>query len=87
LPDAKRRRAKQRPADFKKVKRRLEAKLLPLDYVNGIGRSRSDRFNVMLARPISKTEGDHIRDVMHNEGAGDDYELVDSGGPFVGLSE
>jgi hypothetical protein len=38
------------------VKHRLEAKLLPLDYVNGIGRSGSDRFNIMLARPITKTE-------------------------------
>jgi hypothetical protein len=48
--------AKQPRADFKEVKHRLEAKLLPLDYVNGIGRSGSDRFNIMLARPITKTE-------------------------------
>jgi hypothetical protein len=80
LPDA-----KQRSADFKKMKRRLEAKLLPLDYVNGIGRSGSDHFNVVLARPISKTESAHIRDVMHNEGAGDNYALVDTGGPFSKL--
>lgn len=75
--------AKQPRADFKEVKHRLEAKLLPLDYVDGSGRSGSDRFNIMLARPITKTESAHIRDVMQNEGAGDDYALVDTGGPFT----
>jgi hypothetical protein len=74
---------KQPRGDFEAVKRRLEAKLLPLDYVNGIGRAASDRFSVMLVRPISKTESAHIRDVMQNEGAGDDYALVDTGGPFT----
>lgn len=72
-------------ANFKKVKRRLEAKLLPLDYVNGIGVSKSDSFNVVLARPISKTESTHIRDVMRNEGAGDNYAFVDAGGRFTKL--
>jgi len=69
--------------NFDAVKRRLEAKLLPLDYVHGIGRAGSDRFRVLLVRPISKTEWAHIRDVMHNEGAGDNYALVDTGGPFT----
>jgi hypothetical protein len=78
LPKAKRLRG-----DFEAVKRRLEVRLLPLDYVNGIGRAGSDRFSVMLVRPITKTESAHIRDVMQNEGAGDDYALVDTGGPFT----
>jgi hypothetical protein len=69
--------------DFEEIKRRLEAKLLALDYVNGIGRSGSDHFSVLLVRPITKTESAHIRDVMQNEGAGDDYALVDTGGPFT----
>jgi hypothetical protein len=76
--------AEQRRADFKAIKRRLEAKLLPLDYVNGIGRSKSDRFNILLARRISKTESAHIRGVMQNEGA-DDYDLLNTGGSFTKL--
>jgi hypothetical protein len=75
--------AKRRGGDLEAVKRRLEAKLLPLDYVNGIGRAGSDRFSVLLVRPITKTESAHIRDVMQNEGAGDDYALIDTGGPFT----
>lgn len=75
--------AKQHRGDFETVKRRLEAKLLSLDYVNGIGRSGSDSFSIMLGRPITKAESAHIRDVMQNEGAGDDYALVDTGGPFT----
>lgn len=75
--------AKRPGGDFEAVKRRLEAKLLPLDYVNGIGRAGSDRFSVLLVRPITKTESAHIRDVMQNEGAGDDYALIDTGGRFT----
>jgi hypothetical protein len=75
--------AKRPRGDFEAVKRRLEAKLLPLDYVNGIGRAGSNRFSVLLVRPITKTESAHIRGVMQNEGAGDDYALVDTGGPFT----
>lgn len=74
--------AKRPRGDFEAVKRRLEAKLLRLDYVNGIGRAGSNRFRVMLVRPISKTESAHIRDVMQNEGAGDNYALIDCGGSF-----
>ncbi len=40
-------------------------------------------FSVLLVRPITKTENAHIRDVMQNEGAGDDYALIDTGGPFT----
>lgn len=75
--------ARRPSGDFEAVKRRLEAKLLPLEYVNGIGRAGSDRFSVLLVRPITKTESSHIRDVMQNEGAGDDYALIDTGGPFT----
>jgi len=75
--------AKRLGDDFEAVKRRLEAKLLPLDYVNGIGRAGSDRFSVLLVRPITKAEHAHIRDVMRNEGAGADYALVDTGGRFT----
>lgn len=75
--------AKRPGDDFEAVKRRLEAKLLPLDYVNGIGRAGSDRFSVLLVRPITKAEHAHIRDVMRNEGAGADYALVDTGGRFT----
>ena len=75
--------AKRPRGDFEAVKRRLEAKLLPLDYVNGIARAGSDRFSVLLVRPITKTESAHIRDVMQNEGAGDDYALIDTGAPFT----
>jgi hypothetical protein len=46
--------AKRLGGDFETVKRRLEAKLLPLDYVNGIGRAGHDRFSVLLVRPITK---------------------------------
>jgi hypothetical protein len=75
--------AKRPGGDFQAVKRRLEARLLPLDYVHGIGRAGSDRFSVLLVRPITKTESAHIRAVMQNEGAGDDYALIDTGGPFT----
>jgi hypothetical protein len=75
--------AKQPGGEFDAVKRRLEAKLLPLDYVNGVGRTGRDRFSVLLVRPITKTESAHIRGVMQNEGAGDNYALVDTGGRFT----
>lgn len=75
--------AKRPGGDIAAVKRRLEAKLLPLEYVNGIGRAGGNRFSVLLLRPISKTESAHIRAVMQNEGVGDDYALVDTGGPFT----
>ena len=77
--------AKPPRGEFEEVKRRLEAKLLPLDYVNGIGRAGSDRFSVLLVRPVTKTESAHIRDVMQTEGAGDAYTLIDTGGPFTKL--
>jgi hypothetical protein len=75
--------AKRPGGDFEAVKRRLEAKLLPLDYVNGIGRAGKVRFSVLLVRPITKAESAHIRAVMQNEGAGDDYALVETGGRFT----
>jgi hypothetical protein len=36
--------------------------------------------SVLLVRPITKTESAYIRKVMQNEGAGNDYALVEAGG-------
>ena len=71
-------RKKPPASDFDDAKQRVEAKLLPLDYVSGIGGSGSE-LHVMLERPISGVENDHIRTVMQNEAAGFSYTIVQTG--------
>ena len=68
---------KKSSAGFDEAKRRVTARLLPLDFVSGVGGS--DKLNVMLERPISDDEHDHIRKVIQNEAKGYDYSLVNTG--------
>jgi hypothetical protein len=70
-------RKKKSSGGFDEAKRRVTARLLPLDFVSGVGGS--DKLSVMLERPISDAEHDHIRTVMQNEAEGYDYNLVDTG--------
>ena len=62
---------------FDEAKRRVTKRLLPLDFVSGVGGS--DKLKVMLERPISDAEHDHIQMVMQTEAKGYDYDLVHTG--------
>ncbi|HEY2528138.1 MAG TPA: hypothetical protein VGJ20_09355 [Xanthobacteraceae bacterium] len=53
-------------------------KLIPLDYVSGVGSSGS-RLKVLLARPLSAQENDHIRTILRQEAGGHDFMLEESG--------
>jgi len=68
---------KRTGAGFDEAKRRVTEKLLPLDFISGIGGS--DKLNVMLARPVSDAEHDHIRGVLKKEAKGFDYTLETTG--------
>lgn len=60
------------------MKRRVADKLMPLDYVSGVGSSGS-RLRVMLTRPLSAQENDHIRSVLAQEAKGHDFALEQTG--------
>jgi hypothetical protein len=69
---------KQPGENFEEAKRRVTDKLMPLDYVSGVGSSGS-RLRVMLARPLSAQEDDHVRSVLQREAGGHDFTLEQTG--------
>jgi hypothetical protein len=68
--------------DFEQAKKRVTTKLMPLDYVSGVGSAGPKKLRVMLARPINAQENEHIRTVMQQEATGHDF-MVEQTGKFT----
>ena len=51
---------------------------MPLDYVSAVASSGA-RLKVMLARPLSAQENNHIHTVLRKEARGHDYTLEQTG--------
>jgi hypothetical protein len=65
------------PSSFEEAKRKVTERLMPLDFVSGVGGS--DKLSIMLDRPISDAEHQHIQKVMQEDARGYDYDLVHTG--------
>lgn len=60
------------------AKKRVSQRLMPLDYVSGVGTSGSG-LTVYLARPLAPDEERHVRDVLETEAADKSVDFVKSG--------
>jgi hypothetical protein len=65
--------------DFEQAKQRVTTKLMPLDYVSGVGSAGSKELRVLLARPLNAQENEHVRTVMQQEAKGHAFVLEQTG--------
>ena len=60
------------------AKKRVSARLMPLDYISGVGTSGSG-LTVYLARPLAPDEERHVKSVIETEAADKPVDFVKSG--------
>ena len=64
--------------DLFEAKQRLSAKLMPLDFVSGVGTAGS-KLAVYLVRPLEPEESKKIKDIVDSTAPGQPFELVTTG--------
>ncbi len=64
--------------DLFEAKQRLSAKLMPLDFVSGVGTAGS-KLAVYLVRPLEPEESKKIREIVDATAPGQSFEFVTTG--------
>jgi hypothetical protein len=66
------------PSDLTDVKKRVSDRLMPLDYISGVGTGGSG-LKVYLSRALAPDEEHHVKSICDAEAAGKTVEFVKSG--------